>query len=77
MFAAESFKAVDDIARFLGSGAAVYISQDDKSSVPLGVVAAKRQSAILMNMRVRLRLPDHDFKVGSRHLLTPVILIQS
>lgn len=74
IFAAESFKAVDEIASFLGPGAAVYISQDDKSSVPLGVIAAKKQSAILMNMRVRLRLPDHDFKVGSRHLLTPSVI---
>ena len=73
-FAAESFTAVDEIAAFIGPGAAVYISQDDKSSVPLGVVAAKRQSAILMNMRIRLRLPDHDFKVGSRHLLTPSVI---
>ena len=29
---------------------------------------------MLMSMRVRVRLPDHDFKVGRRHLLTPLVL---
>ena len=40
----------------------------------MGVIAAKRQAAILMNMRVRLRLPDHDFIVGAKHLLTPSVI---
>ena len=74
MFAAESFKAVDNIANFLGPEAALYISQDDKSSVPLGVIAAKKQSSILMSVRTRVRLPDHDFKVGSKHLLVPSVI---
>ena len=64
----------DDIAAFIGPGAALYLSQDDKSSVPLGVTAAKKQGCILMSMRCRVRLPDHDFKVGSKHLLTPSVI---
>ena len=74
MFAAESFKAVDKIAEFIGPEACLYSSQDDKSSVPLGVIAAKKQSTILMSVRARVRLPDHDFKVGSKHLLVPSVI---
>lgn len=74
MFAAESFKTGQNIVEFLGPDAAVYISQDDKSSVHIGVTAAKKQGCMLMNMRVRVRLPDHDFNVGSKHLLIPSVL---
>ena len=72
-FASESFKAVDKIAAHLGPHACLYVSRDDKSSVPLGVIAAKKQSSILMSLRARVRLPDHDFKVGSKHLLVPSV----
>ena len=74
MFARESCKAVEEIVTYFGPDASVFTGQDDKSSVPLGVPCAKKQSSILMNMRVRVRLPDHDFKVGRRHLLTPSVL---
>ena len=29
---------------------------------------------MLMNMQCRVRLPDHDFSVGSRHLLCPSVI---
>ena len=74
MFAAETFKSAQDIVEFLGSSAAVYLSQDDKSSVHIGVTAAKRQGCMLMNMRTKVRLPDHDFSVGTRHLLVPSVI---
>ena len=74
IFARESCRGVDEIVTYFGPEASVFLGQDDKSSVPLGVPCAKKQSSILMNMRVRVRLPDHDFKVGKRHLLTPSVL---
>ena len=37
MFAAETFKTGQDIVEFLGSEAAIYLSQDDKSAVHIGV----------------------------------------
>ena len=74
MFAREGFRIGDDIAAHVGPDAALYLSQDDKSSVPLGVTAAKKQGSMLMALKVRVRLPDHDFKVGSRHLLTPSVI---
>ena len=51
-----------------------YLSQDDKSAVHIGVIAAKKQSTMLMNMQVPVRLPDHDFSVGPRHLLCPSVI---
>ena len=74
MWAAETFNMMQELCDIYGPNAAVYLSQDDKSSVHIGVIAAKRQSAMLMNMRCRVRLPDHDFSVGSRHLLCPSVL---
>ena len=63
-----------DLVEIFGPEAAVYLSQDDKSAVHIGIVAAKRQSTMLMNMQCRVRLPDHDFSVGSRHLLCPSVI---
>ena len=74
MFAAETSKAADDIASFLGPKVVAHVTQDDKSSVPIGKTAAKKQAPMLMSMRVRVRLPDHDFAVGTRHLLCPSVM---
>ena len=51
MFAAESYKSAYFIAESLGCKAATAISVDDKSSVHIGVTAAKVQGCMLMNMR--------------------------
>ena len=32
-------------------------------------ILVKKQKSMLMNMRIRVRLPDKDFAVGSSHLL--------
>jgi hypothetical protein len=76
MFAAESYNSAKYLVEFLGPDAAVFVSQDDKASVHIGVTAAKRQSSMLMNMRYRVRLPDHDFPLGSRQLLTPSVIAE-
>ena len=76
MFAAETSKAVDEIAKFLGPAACLYISQDDKASVPIGKTAAKIQAPILMSMQSRVRLSDHDFPVGVKHLLVPSVMAE-
>ena len=76
MFAAETSKAVDQIAKFLGPEACLYLSQDDKASVPIGKTAAKVQAPLLMSMQARVRLPDHDFPVGSKHLLVPSVIAE-
>ena len=74
IFAAETSKAVDDIMKFLGPEACIYLSQDDKASVPIGKTAAKIPSPLLMSMRARVRISDHGFPVGSLHLLVPSVM---
>ena len=74
MFAAETKKGVESLCQVLGPVACLYVSQDDKASVAIGKTAAKVQVPLLMNMRYRVRMPDHDFAVGSRHLLVPSVM---
>lgn len=49
------------------------LSQDDKSRVPIGVTAAKKQSCMLMHLEFKVKLPDHDWVVASRHKLIPSV----
>jgi hypothetical protein len=51
----------------------MFISPDDKAVVKLGVIAAKKQKAMVMHMHYRLRLPSHDFVHASRHQLIPSV----
>ena len=74
MFAAETTKSVQSLCQIIGPEACIYTSQDDKASVAIGKTAAKVQVLLLMNMRYRVRMPDHDFAVGSRHLLVPNVI---
>ena len=52
---------------------AVIVSPDDKAIVKLGVVAAKMQTAIVMHLEYKLRLPNHDFIVANKHHLIPSV----
>ena len=49
MFAAETSKAVDTIAKFFGPAACLYISQDDKASVPIGKTAGGVETILNLN----------------------------
>lgn len=55
MFAAETSKSMDALAKFFGPDVCLYISQDDKSSVPIGRTAAKVQTPMLMSMQAKVR----------------------
>ena len=74
LFARETCFAVDNIAATLGPEACTYLSQDDKSHVAIGITCAKVQAPMLMSMAQRVRLPDHDFVIGSKHKLTPSVM---
>ena len=54
MFACEGSRAMDSIAKFFGPDSCLYLSQDDKSSVPIGRTAAKVQTPLLMSMQSRV-----------------------
>lgn len=40
-----------------------FISQDDKARVPNGLTATYRQAHLLINVKRRVSLPDHDLEV--------------
>ena len=46
-----------------------FLSADDKARVPLGLPVSKEQTAILMHVEYRVKLPDHDFPISEKHKL--------
>jgi len=57
----------------LGPDEVCFISQDDKCRVPIGLVAANKQSPLLMHVEYKVSLPDHDWVVAARHKLIPSV----
>ncbi|CAF1397769.1 unnamed protein product, partial [Didymodactylos carnosus] len=70
-FARATIDDLKTIASILGNDAVLYLSEDDKCRIPMGVPAAQKQSAILMSMKIQIKLPDHDFVVATKHKLVP------
>lgn len=62
-----------DLADVMGEEVVLPLSQDDHARIALGLPAAKKQVPILMNMMNRVRLPDHDWVVATRHKLFPSV----
>lgn len=71
--AAAAQQYLRDLAAFLGHDSVNFLSIDDKAQVPLAMAAATIQSPVIMHMKYRVRLPDHDFPVGERHKLIPSV----
>lgn len=51
----------------------MFISQDDKARVPIGITAATKQAPLLMHVHYKVSLPDHDWGVANRHKLIPSV----
>ena len=70
------FSLVNDvnyIASVLGPDFCVFISPDDKALCKLGVVLAKRQTTMVMALEYKVRLPNHNYDVASKHSLIPSV----
>ena len=50
------------------------VGTDDKAHIPLGIVAVKKQRHIVTHLAHKVRLPDHDFRVGSKQILVPSVV---
>ncbi|CAH1105831.1 unnamed protein product [Psylliodes chrysocephalus] len=46
---------------------------DEKTRVPLGIIAANAQAPILLHLDYRVKLPDHDFVVAEKHKFIPSV----
>ena len=71
---AKSF--IDDmckVAKLFGPHSVLFISNDDKVKVSLGLAAATLQAPLLMPLEYKIRLPDHSFVVATRHKLNPSV----
>ncbi|CAF2596257.1 unnamed protein product [Rotaria sp. Silwood2] len=72
-FATATIRYIKDLAGIFGNDVVLFLSQDDKCKVPIGLPAAKIQAPMLMHLDYRVRLPDHDWTVAPRHQLTPSV----
>lgn len=67
------YRSVEQLAAILGYQDVAFISQDDKSRVPLGITATHKQAPILMHLEYKVSLPDHDWVVAAGHKLIPSV----
>jgi len=37
----------------------------------MGIPAAHKQAPLIMSMKIQIKLPDHDFVIGTKHKLIP------
>ena len=56
-----------------GHDAILYLSNDDKARIGIGVTAANKQANMVMNVEYKVRLLDHDFVIAPRHKLIPSV----
>ena len=66
---------MEELVSLLGPKHCIWLSQDDKARVPIGLTAANNQAPLLMHVEYRVRLPDHDFVIASRHKLIPSVYV--
>ena len=73
-FAAKPMQHAEKLTAFFGPKLASFIEQDDKAHVPIGITPANKQAPLLMSLKYKVQLPDHDFVVASKHKLTPAVI---
>ncbi|GBL99358.1 hypothetical protein AVEN_206775-1 [Araneus ventricosus] len=68
-FCVANIKRLEELSSFLGPLEVCFISQDDKARVPIGLTAANKQSPLIMHVKYKVSLPDHNWVVAARHKL--------
>ena len=72
-FAMASVKHARELTSLFSDENVFFLSADDKARVLLGLPVLKKQTAILMHLDYRVKLPDHDFPIGGKHKLIPSV----
>lgn len=72
-FCTSTIRNVESLASILGPNQVIFLSQDDKAKVPIGLTAANKQAPLMMHLEYRVRLPDHDWVIAPKHKLTPSV----
>ncbi|CAF3540905.1 unnamed protein product [Rotaria socialis] len=69
----DSLKEQFNVRGYQLSRTSTYYRQDDKCRIPLGISAAHKQAPFIMNMKIQIKLPDHDFVIATKHKLIPSV----
>ena len=72
-FAMASVKYARDLAELFSDKHVLFLSQDDKARVPIGLPISKKQDVMLMHVEYKVSLPSHDFTTGKQHKLIPYV----
>ena len=64
MFAKPFINDMFDVCKLFVPDAVLFMSNDDKARISLGLAAVNLQALILMHMEYKVNLIDHDFVVG-------------
>ena len=64
---------ISGLAELFSDEHVLFMSQDDKARVPIGLSACKKQDVILIYLEYKVSLPDHDFPTGKQHKLIPSV----
>ena len=73
MFAKSFMDDLTNLYNFFGPQSVLFLSNEGKARVPLGLATASLQAPILMHTEYKVRLPDHNFVVGPHHTLIPSV----
>ena len=73
MFAKSFCDDMFEVCKLFGPKAVLFMSNDDKARIPLGLAAANLQAPLLMHLQYKVKLLDHDFVVGPKHKLIPSV----
>lgn len=73
MFAKSFIDDLFEICKLFGPKTILFMSNDDKARVPLGLTAANLQAPLMMHLDYKVKLMDHDFVVGPQHKLIPSV----
>ena len=76
MFAKSFCDDMKDLDLLFGRDAMIFLSNDDKARIPLGLTTASKQAHMLMSLRYKVRLPDHDFTIANKHKLIPSVMAE-
>ena len=66
-----SVKHARELASLFSDKNVFFLSADDKARVPLGLPVSKKQTASLIRLEDKVKLPDHDFPIREKHKLIP------
>lgn len=72
-FCTSTIRTLETVASIQGPSQVSFISQDDKTRVPIGLTAAIKQAALLMHVEYRVSSADHHWVVAAQHKLIPSV----